>query len=338
MNQQYEHWALRFNTLGAKRRSSSVDQSIPRHQWVRYACQGEPCNLRTLPRGTSNEMTGDLARLARQSLERSVHFGLHAEDTREMQFEGSILANRCGSAWRIRHLKHFGTDNRSVHQHGTCVTSEAGSVKIRHATRKPRGAPAHIWDSIPVRSEVSQCCVAHTRQHPSSGFPKTFHHHRRHVVGSTTFQNSFSKRGGSSATALNLFVANICALTCPTVELFRNNFQKRQCPMVPGSICRRKVLTVKVRKRIQYTSNQDEIQWATQRRGLCNLLFWNNIVISIFITIAITFSGLGTSSCKSSGSDANVQQSKSRGDWLLVTHTTIMRTMNSHQQHHEGNE
>ena len=27
--------ALRFNTLGAKRRSSSVDQSIPRHQWVR---------------------------------------------------------------------------------------------------------------------------------------------------------------------------------------------------------------------------------------------------------------------------------------------------------------
>ena len=28
MNQQYEHWALRFNTLGAKRRSSSVDQSI----------------------------------------------------------------------------------------------------------------------------------------------------------------------------------------------------------------------------------------------------------------------------------------------------------------------
>ena len=28
-------WALRFNTLGAKRRSSNVDQSIPRHQWVR---------------------------------------------------------------------------------------------------------------------------------------------------------------------------------------------------------------------------------------------------------------------------------------------------------------
>ena len=35
VNQQYEHWALRFNTLGAKRMSSSVDRSIPRHQWVR---------------------------------------------------------------------------------------------------------------------------------------------------------------------------------------------------------------------------------------------------------------------------------------------------------------
>ena len=56
------------------------------------------------------------------------------------------------------------------------------------------------------------------------------------MVGSTTFQNSLSKRGGSSATALNLFVADICALTCLIVELFRNKFQKRQCPMVPGSI------------------------------------------------------------------------------------------------------
>ena len=36
VNQQYEHWALRCNTPGAKRLSSSVYQSVPRHQWVQF--------------------------------------------------------------------------------------------------------------------------------------------------------------------------------------------------------------------------------------------------------------------------------------------------------------
>ena len=51
-----------------------------------------------------------------------------------------------------------------------------------------------------------------------------------------------------------------------------------------------------------------------QRRGLCNLLFWNNIVISMFITIAITFTGLGTSSCKalSSASAPSAKAAKHR--------------------------
>ena len=56
------------------------------------------------------------------------------------------------------------------------------------------------------------------------------------MVGSTTFHNSLSKLGGSIATAMKHFVADIRALPCLLVELFWNKFQNSQCPMVPGSI------------------------------------------------------------------------------------------------------